>query len=329
MKRILFAGLISSVLLVLCMLALPAVGYGTVASGYGPPHDGMPAGNGNRLANTSHGASQGMAVYNDYRSAHNSAGVTEPGETWYLAEGSSAGGFETWILIQNPGEEAAHVNLTYQTEGGEIEGPAIDLGPKSRESVNVADTVSTYNVSTIVTSTEPVIVERAMYYIQRLHPPLEGNPRYPFTRDESIACGHWSQNSLDYPYFGAPRSGGRLHAGIDIYPAAGEGAPVRAMKDGTVIKVGLFYTRHTGEKTYAILIDHGDFVVNYAELRPPSLQAGDTVGQGNLLGYISGTKQLHFDMYRSGTTNWMFWYGSQPANLLDPTELILKMYGIG
>lgn len=157
--------------------------------------------------------------------------------------------------------------------------------------------------------------------------PVEGGVIYPFTADGSVACGHWPEGSLDYPYFGAPREGTRLHAGIDIYPAGGEGSPVRAMKDGRVLKVAVFYTRYTGEQTYAMLIDHGDFVVNYAELKPPELGTGDTVRAGQVMGYISGTRQLHLEMYSPGTTSWTSWYGERPANLLDPTGMILGLVG--
>ncbi len=159
-------------------------------------------------------------------------------------------------------------------------------------------------------------------------PPTEGAPIYPFTEAEAIACGKWATEPMDYPYFGAPRESGRTHAGVDIYPAAGEGAPVRAMKDGTVLKVEIFFVRYTGEQTYAVLIDHGDLVANYAELRTPDLRPGDRVGGGSLIGYLSSTRQLHFEMYTPGTTSWMPWYGEKPANLIDPTGTMLELYGL-
>ncbi len=34
---------------------------------------------------------------------------------WYLAEGATAGEFETWVLVQNPGDEAVHVSLGLNT----------------------------------------------------------------------------------------------------------------------------------------------------------------------------------------------------------------------
>lgn len=175
-----------------------------------------------------------------------------------------------------------------------------------------------------------------------LRPPMDGKPVLPFTKSESIGCGHWPSGSLDYPYFGAAREGTRLHGAIDIYPPGataddGGGQPVFAVKDGTVISViDNFYTRANGERTKALLIDHGDFVACYCEIRgQPNAKgsallfgAGNAVSKGQVLGYISGTKQLHFEMYKANTRDRFNWYGEQPANLLDPTELMLDLYGL-
>ena len=47
------------------------------------------------------------AMYGNGRAwAHDSVGVTAPAATWYLAEGCTDGGFETWVLVQNPGADA-------------------------------------------------------------------------------------------------------------------------------------------------------------------------------------------------------------------------------
>jgi len=98
------------------------------------------------------------------QAAHDSIGVTRPANTWFLAEGSTFGGFETWVLVQNPGATPATVTLTYQTETGTVPGPTRTIQPESRQSFNVADTVETFEVSTLVTSDQPVIAERAMYW---------------------------------------------------------------------------------------------------------------------------------------------------------------------
>jgi len=159
--------------------------------------------------------------------------------------------------------------------------------------------------------------------------PVDGKPVYPYTRDGSIACGKWSAGSDDYPFFGAPRSGGRLHGAIDVYPPAGRGAPVKAIKDGTVVQViPAFYTRADGEVCYGILIDHGDFVAFYGEMASPAaLSVGQTVKTGQQIGTVSGTVQLHFEMYTPGTRARGNWYGSQPANLQDPTQFMLGLTG--
>lgn len=161
----------------------------------------------------------------------------------------------------------------------------------------------------------------------RLVAPLESAPNYPFTKDGSIRSGRWRKNSQDYPYFGAPRDRNtRYHAGVDIYPREGAGSAVRALADGTVIKVGPFYTRTNGEVTYGVLVDHGNFVANYAELMKPDVEVARGISQGQVLGRIGGTKQLHFELYAKGTTAWSQWRGKRPENLLDPTGILLTLF---
>lgn len=40
---------------------------------------------------------------------------------------------------------------------------------------------------------------------QEIAPPFDGVLKYPFTKRDSLRCGHWRAGSQDYPYFGAPR----------------------------------------------------------------------------------------------------------------------------
>ncbi len=103
------------------------------------------------------------------QSATDSIGVTSPAKTWYLAEGSTGanefGWFETWVLVQNPGDEPANVKYYYQTPDGQVEGHQFTVKPHARETRNVADVVpNQFSVSTKVTSDQPVIAERAMYW---------------------------------------------------------------------------------------------------------------------------------------------------------------------
>ena len=95
---------------------------------------------------------------------HDSVGVPNPSQLWYLAEGCTNGGFETWVLVQNPNSFPANVSLTYMTEGGAVQGPSATLAANSRKTFYVADYVpDCWDVSTMVTSDEPIIAERSMY----------------------------------------------------------------------------------------------------------------------------------------------------------------------
>ena len=99
---------------------------------------------------------------------HDSIGVTTPSDIWYLAEGATAGGFETWVLIQNPNPNPVPIDIKFQTDAGQVQGPVGDLVPaESRVSYRVNNYVpDNFDVSTSVESMGGnVICERAMYWI--------------------------------------------------------------------------------------------------------------------------------------------------------------------
>jgi len=110
------------------------------------------------------------AMYFDYqgkRGGHNSAGVTRPSLNWYLAEGYTGGDFDTWVLVQNPGTEAANVTLDFQLPPGSSAPPySFPLAAGSRFSVHLDDLpgLAYTDVSTTVTANKPVVAERAMYF---------------------------------------------------------------------------------------------------------------------------------------------------------------------
>jgi Family of unknown function (DUF5719) len=94
---------------------------------------------------------------------HNSVGVTTPSLTWYLSEGSSAWGFETWLLLQNPGTKDATVQITYMLEGGPPVTVSRLLQANTRSTMNMADSIGAADASIRVTSDEPLVAERSMY----------------------------------------------------------------------------------------------------------------------------------------------------------------------
>jgi len=102
------------------------------------------------------------------KAGHDAVGVTTPGTSWYMAEGCTANGFETWVLLQNPGNNPAKATLTYMNESGVKPGPVVDLPAHSRKTINVADTLpNDVQVSTKVTSDQPLIAERSCYFNNR------------------------------------------------------------------------------------------------------------------------------------------------------------------
>lgn len=106
---------------------------------------------------TGEGCSGNQAGY------HTSIGVTAPSETWYLPEGSSNWGFETWTLVENPNNRQANVELTYMT----IEsGPRLArhvVPPNSRATFSMLEDIGAADASIRVASDIPVVAERSMY----------------------------------------------------------------------------------------------------------------------------------------------------------------------
>jgi len=106
------------------------------------------------------------AMYGNGRTwAHDSIGVTMTSNTWFLAEGATAGDFETFVLVQNPNPTEVTVDLDFMTSAGPVAGPLnYPIPGNSRVTFKANDYVTDFNVSTQVTSTGgDVICERAVY----------------------------------------------------------------------------------------------------------------------------------------------------------------------
>ncbi len=99
------------------------------------------------------------------REGHCSVGATAPSTDFFLAEGTTAWGFETYVLVQNPNSSEAAVSLTYMTPDGPITQPAFKLPAGSRKTIRANDEMPYQaDISTMVHSDKPVVAERAMYW---------------------------------------------------------------------------------------------------------------------------------------------------------------------
>jgi hypothetical protein len=108
------------------------------------------------------------AVYFGGRAeGHDSIGATAASADWYFAEGSTGPGFETWVLVQNPGDATAKVAIVFMTDTGDAAGPVITLGAHRRQTVNVGQYLpGAWSVSTHLHADHPVVCERAMYGVR-------------------------------------------------------------------------------------------------------------------------------------------------------------------
>jgi hypothetical protein len=82
-----------------------------------------------------------------------------------LAEGSTMGGMETFVLVQNPNATQVLVDLNFMTSTGPVPGPQdFPIAANSRVTFFVNDFVTDFNVSTeVIPDGGGVICERAMY----------------------------------------------------------------------------------------------------------------------------------------------------------------------
>ena len=92
----------------------------------------------------------------------------EPGgeSVWYLAEGYTGAGFQTYVLVQNPNPQGASLRAEYvDTSGGYIE-EFYSLAGGSRLTLNLNAIYPDSEVSTCITSLNDVgiVVERSMYF---------------------------------------------------------------------------------------------------------------------------------------------------------------------
>jgi len=105
------------------------------------------------------------SMYRQTGSATNSFGLHEPSRYLYLAEGSTAWGFKTFLLLGNPNEEQAQVSLSFHTSQGPARGLSFDIPPFSRKTICLNDHINGFDFSTAISSSVPIVAERAMYKV--------------------------------------------------------------------------------------------------------------------------------------------------------------------
>ena len=101
---------------------------------------------------------------NNRREGHESIGTPSPSKQYYLAEGTTDWGFTTYVLVQNPNNSNATINITYNTSGGPVTKPPFVMPPNSRKTIGVNNDLVKKDFSTSIKSDVPIVAERSMYW---------------------------------------------------------------------------------------------------------------------------------------------------------------------
>jgi autotransporter-associated beta strand protein len=102
-----------------------------------------------------------------WKAGHESAGVTEPSPTWFLAEGATGPFFETFVLLANPGDQAAEATVTFLPDTGMPVVKTVPVPAQGRVTLNIEGedpSLANAAVATQVSATQPILVERAQYW---------------------------------------------------------------------------------------------------------------------------------------------------------------------
>jgi murein DD-endopeptidase MepM/ murein hydrolase activator NlpD len=134
-------------------------------------------------------------------------------------------------------------------------------------------------------------------------------------------------------YFGAPRSGGRLHAAVDLLNPYE--SRIRAIADGVVLKVPYFFYLGTD----ALEVHHpGIGVVRYGEISPRELvdlKPGDHVKMGDVVAHVgkqdtTGFCMLHFELYTGRATGELTEFSNMPyerrSDLVNPSRFVDELH---
>jgi Beta-propeller repeat len=95
--------------------------------------------------------------------------LTRTATTWYLAEGATHGAFDLFYLLQNPGDTAANVEITYllpEPQQPIVQTLTLERGSRTTIPVDAQPGLAETDVSASIRSTNgvPFVVERAMYF---------------------------------------------------------------------------------------------------------------------------------------------------------------------
>ena len=91
-------------------------------------------------------------------------GATHTGKTFYFADVTSGPGYASFITILNPGTTAANITATYNSGGSVVATQTLQVAAGARGTIIPASSTSVHHAAVVVTSDQPVVVERPTYF---------------------------------------------------------------------------------------------------------------------------------------------------------------------
>ncbi len=101
---------------------------------------------------------------------HRELGATSASTIWYFAEGCTRSGFDTYLCLANPQPTEAELTVDFLLGAGQGDNIStrFRMRPSSRLTLRAGDFVpSGVDVSMKVSSSQPVVAERAVYFLYR------------------------------------------------------------------------------------------------------------------------------------------------------------------
>jgi autotransporter-associated beta strand protein len=102
-----------------------------------------------------------------WKGGHESAGVTAPSTSWFLAEGATGTFFETFVLLANPNAIDVRATVRFLPTGGNPVNKEKVIPANGRLTLNIEQedpSLASAPVATTVSSLLPIIVERSQYW---------------------------------------------------------------------------------------------------------------------------------------------------------------------
>jgi hypothetical protein len=102
-----------------------------------------------------------------WQGGHESAGVTAPARSWFLAEGATGTFFETFVLLANPNGSDVTATVMFQPAAGLAIAKMKTIPANGRVTLNIEQedaSLASAAVATSVTAPLPIIVERSQYW---------------------------------------------------------------------------------------------------------------------------------------------------------------------